>query len=149
LGSRFGMTQFANPGSRFAGMQAIFQRVVDDPVPIALRDLGQVDYPTIYQQYTTHAATKAAQCLIHPSAGDSDLIPCPILGSEPLTDKIFKSVVLTMPHKEKYSLEIEGVRPLRQYLRSLEKTITYHRLSSEAAYALLLAFVEGYAHSFA
>jgi len=35
------------------------------------------------------------------------------------------------------------------YLRSLETTITYHRFSSEAAYALLLAFVEGYAHSFA
>ena len=51
-----------------------------------------------------------------------------------------------MPHKENYSLENEGVRPLRQYL---ETTITYHRLSSEAAYALLLAFVEGYDHSFA
>lgn len=155
LGSRFAQTQFANPGSRFAVMQAIFQRVVDDPfsspqaVHIALRELGQVDYPKIYQQNTMHAANKAVQSLIHPSAGDSDLIPCPVLGFEPLTDKIFKSVVLTMPHKEKYSLENEGVRPLRQYLRSLETTITYHRLSSEAAYALLLAFVEGYAHSFA
>ncbi len=35
------------------------------------------------------------------------------------------------------------------YLRSLETTITYHRFSSEAAYALLLVFVEGYSHSFA
>ena len=31
LGSHFGMTRFANPGSPFAVMQAIFQRVVDDP----------------------------------------------------------------------------------------------------------------------
>jgi hypothetical protein len=46
-------------------------------------------------------------------------------------------------------LENEGVRPLRQYLISVERTITYHRLSSEAAYALLLAFVEGFPHSFA
>jgi hypothetical protein len=155
LGNRFGMTRFTNPGSCFAVMQAIFQMVVDDPfsssqaVQIALRELGQVDYPKIYQQNTMHAATKAAQSLIHPSVGDSHFFPCPILGSEPLTDKIFKSVVLTMPHKEKYSLENEGVRPIRQYLRSLETTITYHRLSSEAAYALLLAFVESYAHSFA
>jgi hypothetical protein len=80
--------------------------------------------------------------------GDSDLIPSPVLGLEPLKDTIFKSVALTMPHKEKYSLENESGRPLRQYLRSLETTITYHRLSSDAAYALLLAFVEGYAHSF-
>ncbi len=55
LGSPFGMTQFANPGSRFSVMQAIFQRVVDDPfsspqaIQIALRELGQVDYPKIYQ----------------------------------------------------------------------------------------------------
>jgi hypothetical protein len=135
LGHCFGMTQFANPGSRFSVMQAIFLRVVDDPfsspqaVQIALRELGQVDYPKIYQQNTMHAANKAVQSLIHPSVGDSDLIPCPVLGFEPLTDKIFKSIVLTMPHKEKYSLENEGVRPLRQYLRSLETTITYHRLS--------------------
>jgi hypothetical protein len=54
-----------------------------------------------------------------------------------------------MLHKKKNSLKNEGVRPLRQYLRSLETTITYHRLSSEAAYTLLLAFVEGYSHSFA
>ena len=80
--------------------------------------------------------------------GDSDFIPSPILGLDPLKDTIFKSVALTMPHKEKYSLENESGRPLRQYLRSLETTITYHRLSSDAAYALLLAFVEGNAHSF-
>ena len=80
--------------------------------------------------------------------GDSDLIPSPVLGLEPLKDPIFKSVALTMPHKEKYSLENESGRPLRQYLRSLETTFTYHRLSSDAVYALLLAFVEGYAHSF-
>jgi hypothetical protein len=79
LGSHFGMTRFANPGSPFAVMQAIFQMVVDDhfsspqAVQIALRELGQVDYPTIYQQNTMHAATKAAQSLIHLSMGDSDL----------------------------------------------------------------------------
>ncbi len=89
LGSRFAMTQFANPGSRFAVMQAIFQRVVDDPfsspqaVHIALRELGQVDYPKIYQQNTMHAATKAAQSLIHPTVGDSDLIPCLVLVLNP------------------------------------------------------------------
>jgi hypothetical protein len=55
---------------------------------------------------------------------------------------------LTPPHKEKYSLENESGRPLRQYLRSLETFITYHRLSHYAACALLLAFVEGYAYSF-
>jgi hypothetical protein len=79
---------------------------------------------------------------------DSDLIRCPILGTKPLTDVIFKSFALTLPHKEIYSLENEGGRPLRQYLRSLETTINYHRLSSDAAYALLLALVEGYAYSF-
>ncbi len=31
LGRHFGMTRFANPGSPFAVMQAVFQRVVDDP----------------------------------------------------------------------------------------------------------------------
>jgi len=51
LGSHFGMTRFANPGSHFAVMQAIFQTVVNDPfsspqaVQIALIELGQVDYP--------------------------------------------------------------------------------------------------------
>ena len=90
------MTHFANPGSRFVVMQAIFQRVVDDSfssqqaVQIALKELGQVDHPKIYQQNTMNAATKAAQSLIHPSVNDSDLIPCPVLGSEPLTDKIVK-----------------------------------------------------------
>jgi len=55
FGNRFEMTQFANPGTRFALMQAIFQRVVDDPfsspqaVQIALKELCQLDYPKIYQ----------------------------------------------------------------------------------------------------
>ena len=40
-----------------------------------------------------NAATKAAQSLIIIiiiTVNDSDLIPCPVLGSEPLTDKIVK-----------------------------------------------------------
>jgi hypothetical protein len=95
------MTHFANPGSRFVVMQAIFQRVVNDSfssqqaVQIALKELGQVDHPKIYQQNTMNAATKAAQSLIIIiiiiiTVNDSDLIPCPVLGSEPLTDKIVK-----------------------------------------------------------
>jgi hypothetical protein len=101
LGKGFGMTHFANPGSRFVVMQAIFQRVVNDSfssqqaVQIALKELGQVDHPKIYQQNTMNAATKAAQSLIIIiiiiiTVNDSDLIPCPVLGSEPLTDKIVK-----------------------------------------------------------
>ena len=56
LGTKFATTSFSKPGSRIETRKAILQRVVNDPNcsdtarKIALGELGNIDYPKLYEQ---------------------------------------------------------------------------------------------------
>ncbi len=147
LGKKFGSTRFVNPRSKHATRLAIFQRVFDDPNSsdkarqVAFTELGWVDHPKLYQQNTMHSAAKVKEMFTPKDT--SFLVPTPVLGTEFLTDKVFKMLKLLLPDDQNFDTTNRDTRPLKEYLTVIESVITQSGLDSEASYALLISILEG------
>jgi hypothetical protein len=124
LGKNFGSTRFVNPGSRQATRLAIFQRVVDDPNSsdkarqVAFTERGWEDHPKLYQQNVMHSAAKVTEMFTPKET--SFLVPTPVLGTEPLTDKVFKTLKLLLPDERNFDTANRDTRPLKEYLTVVE-----------------------------